>query len=193
MATLATIGMDVGQMAHSVHTHACDASGAMWWMLKRKADEREAEQKELRSPTAERRNRASATPTLLSRRQTSRPSSSLADAPMPSPIRRSPTPPKRSRSPSPPRSPDSPTVSRSAKPVMPTPSLIASVSAPTLAGYFSPSSSVEAVDHSAPYTSTTINIIASPSIGSEIGSPSLDAGEATAKAKRQVRLLPCSI
>ena len=41
---LSTLGMDVGQMVHSVVTDACDASGATWWMLLRKAKDRQAEQ-----------------------------------------------------------------------------------------------------------------------------------------------------
>ncbi len=41
---LSTLGMDVGQMVHSVVTDACDTSGAMWWMLLRKARDRRPEQ-----------------------------------------------------------------------------------------------------------------------------------------------------
>lgn len=37
---LSSLGMDVGQMVHSVVNDACDASGAMWWMLLRKAKDR---------------------------------------------------------------------------------------------------------------------------------------------------------
>lgn len=39
---LSSLGMDVGQIVHSIVNDACDASGAMWWLLKRKAEEREA-------------------------------------------------------------------------------------------------------------------------------------------------------
>lgn len=39
---LSSLGIDVGQMVHSIMTDACDASGAMWWMLIKKAQEREA-------------------------------------------------------------------------------------------------------------------------------------------------------
>ncbi|GAA5897892.1 hypothetical protein JCM6882_005106 [Rhodosporidiobolus microsporus] len=41
--SLSTLGMDAGQVTHSVSTHACDSCAAIWWMLKRKADERELE------------------------------------------------------------------------------------------------------------------------------------------------------
>jgi hypothetical protein len=39
---LSNLGFDVGQIVHSVITDACDASGAIWWLLKLKADERAA-------------------------------------------------------------------------------------------------------------------------------------------------------
>lgn len=38
--SLTTLGFDTGQMVHSVMTNACDSSGAVWWMLKSKADDR---------------------------------------------------------------------------------------------------------------------------------------------------------
>ncbi|PWN53693.1 Pkinase-domain-containing protein [Violaceomyces palustris] len=38
---LSALGIDVGQMVHSIVTDACDASGAMWWMLVRKAQEKD--------------------------------------------------------------------------------------------------------------------------------------------------------
>ncbi|KAJ9475643.1 putative serine/threonine-protein kinase [Pseudozyma hubeiensis] len=47
---LSTLGMDVGQMVHSVVTDACDASGATWWMLLRKAKVRQTEQSAIASP-----------------------------------------------------------------------------------------------------------------------------------------------
>ncbi|SPO29045.1 related to ser/thr protein kinases [Ustilago trichophora] len=50
---LSTLGMDVGQMVHSVVTDACDASGATWWMLLRKAKDRQAEQLPAASPVVE--------------------------------------------------------------------------------------------------------------------------------------------
>lgn len=50
---LGTLGMDVGQMVHSVVTDACDASGATWWMLLRKAKDRQREQPAVTSPVAE--------------------------------------------------------------------------------------------------------------------------------------------
>lgn len=37
---LSGMGMDVGQIVHSVVNEACDASGAIWWILKIKAEER---------------------------------------------------------------------------------------------------------------------------------------------------------
>ena len=43
LEALSTIGFDTGQIIHSVRTDACDASGAVWWMLALKAEEREAE------------------------------------------------------------------------------------------------------------------------------------------------------
>lgn len=50
---LSTLGVDVGQMVHSVVTDACDASGAMWWMLLRKAKERHTQQPPVPSPAIE--------------------------------------------------------------------------------------------------------------------------------------------
>jgi hypothetical protein len=38
---LSSLGMDVGQIVHSVINEACDASGAMWWILKKKSEERQ--------------------------------------------------------------------------------------------------------------------------------------------------------
>lgn len=35
---LSSIGFDTGQIVHSVLTDACDATGSLWWMLKRKAE-----------------------------------------------------------------------------------------------------------------------------------------------------------
>lgn len=63
--SLTTLGFDGGQIVHSITTDACDASGAVWWMLKRKADERERERKEAeaeaeqhQSPTVSRQSSA---------------------------------------------------------------------------------------------------------------------------------------
>lgn len=39
--SMALLGIDTGQMIHSVRNDACDSSSAMWWMLKYKADQRE--------------------------------------------------------------------------------------------------------------------------------------------------------
>ncbi|KAI0691426.1 hypothetical protein BC835DRAFT_117384 [Cytidiella melzeri] len=38
--SLSSLGFDTGQIVHSVLTDACDATGALWWMLKRKAQQR---------------------------------------------------------------------------------------------------------------------------------------------------------
>lgn len=38
--TLSALGFDTGQIVHSVLTDACDATGSLWWMLKRKAERR---------------------------------------------------------------------------------------------------------------------------------------------------------
>ncbi|KAE8220357.1 hypothetical protein CF319_g6103 [Tilletia indica] len=40
---LSMVGVEVGQIVHSVTTDACDASGALWWLLKKKAEEKERE------------------------------------------------------------------------------------------------------------------------------------------------------
>lgn len=47
LESLATLGFDTGQIVHSIKTDACDSSAAIWWMLKRKADERERERIEV--------------------------------------------------------------------------------------------------------------------------------------------------
>lgn len=39
--SLTTLGFDAGQIRHSITTNACDSAAAVWWMLKRKADDRE--------------------------------------------------------------------------------------------------------------------------------------------------------
>ncbi|KAI8445955.1 CAMK/CAMKL/MARK protein kinase [Phakopsora pachyrhizi] len=46
LKSLSTLGFDTGQVIHSVQSNACDSSGAMWWLLKRKMD-RLAADKEL--------------------------------------------------------------------------------------------------------------------------------------------------
>ncbi|KAF7313859.1 Serine/threonine-protein kinase MARK2 [Mycena chlorophos] len=38
--TLSLFGFDIAQIVHSVLSDACDATGALWWMLKRKAEKR---------------------------------------------------------------------------------------------------------------------------------------------------------
>ncbi|CBQ69506.1 related to ser/thr protein kinases [Sporisorium reilianum SRZ2] len=63
---LSTLGMDVGQMVHSVVTDACDASGAVWWMLLRKAKERQKEQPAINSPINEAAPLTTAAPSVPS-------------------------------------------------------------------------------------------------------------------------------
>jgi hypothetical protein len=41
--TLSTLGFDTAQIVHSVLTDACDAAGAVWWMLKKKAEKKALE------------------------------------------------------------------------------------------------------------------------------------------------------
>ncbi|KAJ7054108.1 hypothetical protein C8F01DRAFT_1163958 [Mycena amicta] len=38
--TLSLLGFDIPQLVHSVLSDACDATGALWWMLKRKTEKR---------------------------------------------------------------------------------------------------------------------------------------------------------
>lgn len=38
--SLSMVGFDTGQIVHSVLSDACDAAGAVWWMLKRKTEKR---------------------------------------------------------------------------------------------------------------------------------------------------------
>lgn len=38
LTSLTHLGFDTGQIMHSVTTNACDSSGAVWWMLRRKLD-----------------------------------------------------------------------------------------------------------------------------------------------------------
>ena len=42
--SLSMIGFDTGQIVHSVLCDACDASGAVWWMLKRKSEKKALEE-----------------------------------------------------------------------------------------------------------------------------------------------------
>lgn len=42
LSSLSLLGFDTSQIVHSVLTDACDATGAIWWMLKKKAEKREA-------------------------------------------------------------------------------------------------------------------------------------------------------
>ncbi|KAJ7088616.1 hypothetical protein C8R44DRAFT_836054 [Mycena epipterygia] len=50
--TLSMLGFDIAQIVHSVLSDACDAAGAVWWMLKRRAEKRSLEQNDVTSPTA---------------------------------------------------------------------------------------------------------------------------------------------
>lgn len=42
--SMSALGLDTGQIVHSVLSDACDATGALWWMLKRKTERRLAEE-----------------------------------------------------------------------------------------------------------------------------------------------------
>ncbi|CDO70081.1 hypothetical protein BN946_scf184806.g8 [Trametes cinnabarina] len=42
--SMSSLGLDTGQIVHSVLNDACDATGALWWMLKRKAERKAAEE-----------------------------------------------------------------------------------------------------------------------------------------------------
>ncbi|KAI8970572.1 Pkinase-domain-containing protein, partial [Trametes punicea] len=42
--SMSALGLDTGQIVHSVLNDACDATGALWWMLKRKAERKAAEE-----------------------------------------------------------------------------------------------------------------------------------------------------
>ncbi|KAI0674278.1 Pkinase-domain-containing protein [Trametes maxima] len=41
--SMSALGLDTGQIVHSVLNDACDATGALWWMLKRKSEKKAAE------------------------------------------------------------------------------------------------------------------------------------------------------
>ena len=41
LSSLSALGFDTGQIVHSVLTDACDSNGALWWLLKKKAERRE--------------------------------------------------------------------------------------------------------------------------------------------------------
>ncbi|ORY76243.1 hypothetical protein BCR35DRAFT_305889 [Leucosporidium creatinivorum] len=69
--SLTTLGFDTGQIVHSITTDACDASGAVWWMLKRKADERERERKEAEADAEAAQHQS---PTVSRQSSTRRPS-----------------------------------------------------------------------------------------------------------------------
>ncbi|TFK80522.1 Pkinase-domain-containing protein [Polyporus arcularius HHB13444] len=42
--SMSALGLDTGQIVHSVLTDACDATGALWWMLKRKTERKALEE-----------------------------------------------------------------------------------------------------------------------------------------------------
>lgn len=42
--SLSSLGFDTGQIVHSVLSDACDAAGAVWWMLKRKSEKKALEE-----------------------------------------------------------------------------------------------------------------------------------------------------
>ncbi|TCD68120.1 hypothetical protein EIP91_011485 [Steccherinum ochraceum] len=44
LTDLSSIGFDTGQIVHSVLTDACDATGSLWWLLKRKAEKKSLEE-----------------------------------------------------------------------------------------------------------------------------------------------------
>lgn len=55
---LGLLGFDTGQIIHSVRHDACDTSGAIWWMLKLKAEQKEVETMELASVAPAKSNSA---------------------------------------------------------------------------------------------------------------------------------------
>ncbi|TFK23289.1 Pkinase-domain-containing protein [Coprinopsis marcescibilis] len=42
--TLSTLGLDTAQIVHSVLTDACDSAGALWWILRKKAEQRKLDE-----------------------------------------------------------------------------------------------------------------------------------------------------
>jgi hypothetical protein len=44
LSSLSSLGFDTAQIVHSVLTDACDATGAIWWMLKKKSEKRAAKE-----------------------------------------------------------------------------------------------------------------------------------------------------
>ncbi|KAI0777665.1 Pkinase-domain-containing protein [Trametes elegans] len=54
--SMSNLGLDTGQIVHSVLNDACDATGALWWMLKRKTERKaadEAAKQPVTEPTTE--------------------------------------------------------------------------------------------------------------------------------------------
>ncbi|KAF8625669.1 hypothetical protein AX15_005248 [Amanita polypyramis BW_CC] len=49
LSTLSALGFDTAQIVHSVLTDACDATGAVWWMLKKRVEKRMSEEGEQNS------------------------------------------------------------------------------------------------------------------------------------------------
>jgi hypothetical protein len=53
LSSLSTIGIDTGQLVHSVTHDACDTSGALWWLLKGKKDREEKKRDSISSKEIE--------------------------------------------------------------------------------------------------------------------------------------------
>lgn len=87
--SLTTLGFDTGQIVHSITTDACDASGAVWWMLKRKADERERERREAelhQSPSVSRQSSLKRTAPVIEEQAIARAPSPPQPPPPPVPL-----------------------------------------------------------------------------------------------------------
>ncbi|KAF8193006.1 Pkinase-domain-containing protein [Pholiota molesta] len=74
LSTLALLGFDTAQIVHSVLSNACDASGALWWMLHRKEEKAILEHHEqgTAAPLVARRRRSGGTRCRPGRRRTTR-------------------------------------------------------------------------------------------------------------------------
>ncbi|KAI0635128.1 Pkinase-domain-containing protein [Trametes polyzona] len=74
--SMSALGLDTGQIVHSVLNDACDATGALWWMLKRKAEKKAAEEAALHpvaEPSAEAQEERAAEPPREREREEQRP------------------------------------------------------------------------------------------------------------------------
>lgn len=47
LKSLSPLGFDTGQIIHSVQSYACDSSGALWWLLKRKFEKQDVSRDDL--------------------------------------------------------------------------------------------------------------------------------------------------